>query len=103
MNEQIDQMQEIIGSCMEVQDEVCREFRNCSTCKASRLYDAGFRKRLYSKWEISCDGYYPYCKNCGYEPPYVKETDMRTKFCPECGAEMDETTTRKKQKGIELV
>ena len=35
-------------------------------------------------WEINCDGYYPYCTNCGNEPQ-VKEL---TKFCPKCGAMM---------------
>ncbi len=42
--------------------------------------------RVHSKWEICSDGYYPYCKNCHYEPP--REAGM-TKYCPECGARMD--------------
>ena len=37
-----------------------------------------------SKWEIDCDGYYPYCPNCGKEPPSGKMTD----FCPNCGKDM---------------
>ena len=43
----------------------------------------------HSEWEINCDGYYPYCKACGYEPPYVSSKDMRTKYCPGCGAKME--------------
>ena len=43
----------------------------------------------HSKWEINCDGYYSYCKACGYEPPYANGKDMRTKYCPGCGARMD--------------
>lgn len=39
----------------------------------------------HSKWEICCDGYYPYCKNCGNEPPGRKMTS----YCPNCGAKMD--------------
>lgn len=39
-------------------------------------------------WIICCDGYYPYCSNCGYEPPWVHKTDMRTPYCPNCGAKM---------------
>lgn len=39
----------------------------------------------HSKWEISCDGYYPYCLECGYEPGRDKLTD----FCPKCGSRMD--------------
>ena len=37
-----------------------------------------------SKWEIDCDGYYPYCPNCGEEPPSGKMTN----FCPKCGKDM---------------
>lgn len=40
----------------------------------------------HSKWEICCDGYYPYCKNCGKEPQGGAMTD----YCPNCGARMDE-------------
>lgn len=40
---------------------------------------------VHSKWEICCDGYYPYCKNCGEEP----KSGKMTKFCPKCGAKMD--------------
>ena len=40
---------------------------------------------VHSKWEICCDGYYPYCKNCGEEPKSGKMTN----FCPNCGAKMD--------------
>ena len=39
----------------------------------------------HSKWEICCDGYYPYCKNCGKEPQGRTMTD----YCPNCGARMD--------------
>lgn len=42
---------------------------------------------VHSKWEICCDGYYPYCLNCKAEPPGRE----MTKFCPNCGAKMDET------------
>lgn len=40
---------------------------------------------VHSKWEICCDGYYPYCLNCKAEPPGRE----MTKFCPNCGAKMD--------------
>lgn len=40
-------------------------------------------------WTINSDGYYPYCSECGYEPPYVSGKDMRTPYCAKCGAEMD--------------
>lgn len=41
---------------------------------------------VHSKWEICCDGYYPYCKNCRNEP----QGRVMTKYCPNCGAKMDE-------------
>lgn len=40
---------------------------------------------VHSKWEICCDGYYPYCLNCKVEPPGRE----MTKYCPNCGAKMD--------------
>ena len=43
----------------------------------------------HGEWLICCDGYYPYCSECGYEPPWVQGRDMRTNYCPECGAIMD--------------
>ena len=39
-------------------------------------------------WVISPDGYYPYCNQCGYEPPYVFGSDVRTPYCSNCGAKM---------------
>ena len=36
-------------------------------------------------WEINCDGYYPYCTVCGYEP----NRDKLTEICPQCGSIMD--------------
>lgn len=41
--------------------------------------------RPHGKWEISSDGYYPYCSECGEEP---KGGNM-TKFCPNCGVKME--------------
>ena len=36
------------------------------------------------KWEICCDGYYPYCSVCGEEP----KTRKMTPICPMCGAKL---------------
>ena len=55
-------------------------------CKTELLrYKRGAKQGV---WRIDCDGYYPYCNQCGYEPPYVSGKDMRTLYCPICGAEM---------------
>lgn len=42
-------------------------------------------KVKHAKWEISCDGYYPYCSHCKTEP----KNGVMSKRCPECGAYMD--------------
>ena len=39
----------------------------------------------HAKWEINCDGYYPFCSNCKTEP----KNGVMSKRCPECGAKMD--------------
>lgn len=44
-----------------------------------------------SHWEISFDGYYPYCAECGYRPGRGKLAD----HCPECGSRMDGDTIEK--------
>lgn len=43
---------------------------------------------LESKWEISWDGYYPYCNNCYYEPSYSEVVAGLPDTCPKCGAHM---------------
>ena len=45
-----------------------------------------FVEVVHAHWEIDCDGYYPYCSNCRQEP----EGRVMSKFCPNCGAIMDE-------------
>ena len=40
---------------------------------------------VHSKWEICCDGYYPYCKNFFKEP----QGRVMTDYCTNCGAKMD--------------
>lgn len=39
----------------------------------------------HGRWEINCDGYYPYCSNCKNEP----QGREMTLYCPNCGARMD--------------
>ena len=46
---------------------------------------ADVRPNVYAKWEISCDGWYPYCSNCKQEP----QGRIMTSFCPNCGAKME--------------
>ena len=46
---------------------------------------AEFQPVIHAKWEISSDGYYPYCKKCNARP----ENGKMTKYCSSCGAKMD--------------
>ena len=43
------------------------------------------KEEKHAKWNISCDGYYPYCSNCKEEP----QGREMTRWCPNCGARMD--------------
>ena len=51
----------------------------------SQAPDADVEEVKHAKWEINCDGYYPYCSNCKTEP----KNGVMSKHCPECGAKMD--------------
>lgn len=42
----------------------------------------------HGKWEIDCNGYYPYCSTCKEEPANGVMSD----YCPNCGARMDGET-----------
>lgn len=46
--------------------------------------DEEIKKSTYAVWDISCDGYYPYCTKCFSEPRGRKITP----YCGECGAKM---------------
>lgn len=48
------------------------------------LPPADVRSVVRGRWEISYDGWYPYCPVCKEEPP----GRTMTPFCPMCGADM---------------
>jgi Zn finger protein HypA/HybF involved in hydrogenase expression len=37
-----------------------------------------------ANWIISCDSYYPFCSECGEEPPGRE----MSRYCPNCGRRM---------------
>ncbi len=43
-DKQIEEMAKIIGDCKSVKDEICDKYLKCADCKASRCYNAGYRK-----------------------------------------------------------
>lgn len=52
--------------------------------KEMRLCEEEFRTVNHGKWLICSDADYPYCSECG------EETEGKiTKFCPNCGCQMD--------------
>lgn len=44
----------------------------------------GLLEERTAHWDISCDGYYPYCSHCKSEP----QGREMSKYCPNCGAKM---------------
>ena len=70
----------------EYNEKPCESFKN----------KADFVEVKQGEWIICCDGYYPYCSLCGYEPIRpMGNYDNRTPYCPNCGAKM-----RKEWEGI---
>ena len=78
----------------------CRECGNCYkgfwasapeayVCIAAKepfeIVDVNSECVRHGHWEISFDGYYPYCSECGKKPYSGK----REECCPICGAIMD--------------
>lgn len=53
------------------------------------LPPADVRPVVRGRWEISCDGWYPYCPVCKEEPP----GRTITPFCPMCGADLRDGDT----------
>lgn len=54
------------------------------------------RKKLRGQWRINSDEYYPYCSICRNEP----QDGVMTKYCPNCGAFMEEILFSYYPKGI---
>lgn len=52
---------------------------------ADKITSGKYQPVKHGRWEINCDGYYPYCSNCKSEP----QGREMTLYCPNCGAKMD--------------
>ncbi len=78
-------LSEICAGCgIEFPYEPC-EPKDCEIkARLENIPAADVNPVVHSRWEINCDGYYPYCMNCKKEPPGRVMTD----FCPNCGADM---------------
>jgi hypothetical protein len=55
---------------------------------ANILFDTGYRKQIYGKWEQQGDGTH-YCSNCGHDATYTFDgTEICGVTCTFCGANM---------------
>ena len=69
-------------------NDECVEGGDCTKCGistrvAADIYNAGYRKQEEARWKGAGMGDY-YCSICQHQ------ISGRTKFCPNCGAKMDE-------------
>lgn len=81
---QIEEMAEILkfDACIGVGIIHCRKMDDCNICKATRLYEAGYRKQSEGEWIWDREHSNYKCSLCG-------EYDIGVpKFCRECGAKM---------------
>jgi membrane protease subunit (stomatin/prohibitin family) len=74
--------------CEMFDDGACLECNDCTVCgialeAAEAIRAAGYRKEREARWKGAGMGDY-YCSLCQHT------ISGRTKFCPECGAKMDE-------------
>lgn len=65
----------VLDTVHDLGDDLARALENPNTTNSVK----------HSKWKINCDGYYPYCPECGAEP----KGGIMTKYCAECGAQME--------------
>lgn len=49
-------------------------------------------EKKQGEWKICCDGWYPYCSECGNEP----KNGIMSNFCPDCGADMRDSLKNSK-------
>jgi len=94
---QIEEMAKILhpDSCFDDNITACRKMTDCSICRATKLYNAGYRKQSEGEWGKDEVGE-TLCLQCGFRPLYRKSgTTFATTFystksiyCPNCGAKM---------------
>ena len=80
--QQIKEMTLILDSgCNDVPEEICVNY-SCSNCKATLIYERGYRKQSEGEWienKKVCSS--PYCSNCG-------TIGDKGNYCSHCGAYM---------------
>lgn len=76
---------EVEPTCAQIKWERDQAIKQLESYGVGFCENAEVRKVVYARWEINCDGYYPYCSNCKSEP----QGRAMTRYCPNCGAKMD--------------
>ncbi len=75
---------EACKNCFDIANSLLGEDVSISDCDHFKDKSLIAELRL-GKWLINSDGYYPYCSECGNEPPGRTMTD----YCPHCGVKMN--------------
>ena len=80
---QIEEMAKVIERACENE---CISPVNCDVCKATSLYNAGYRKQVEGEWKEQGECWKTLrCSICGHTTDTIFD---RTPFCPNCGAKM---------------
>ena len=84
---QIEEMARLLESFCELQDE-CSCIADCDECRATKLYEAGYRKQSDGEWEKRTFVIFD-SEKVGYRCSECNTTwDTPTNYCPNCGAKM---------------
>ena len=81
-------------NCAKITDEDCGRL-NCHECRATAIYEAGWRKQIEAEWiKTETNSYCSECKEnviswSGEYDGYERQRRISLmKFCPNCGAKM---------------
>lgn len=91
-NQAIEEMAALLdGACDVIPLGECYTV-DCNKCKATLLYNAGYRKQIKAEWKSGTkNGRYGfYCTNCdaGFTGENAEWIAKEHEFCPKCGAWM---------------
>lgn len=89
MKEQIKEMARVLEFVCDLQDEdLC--ISECDTCRATALYNAGYREQSEGEWIEASNNSHKACgKKCSLCGARIRYSEIRThKYCHKCGAKM---------------
>lgn len=90
---QIEEMAGALKFCKDTSIDECHAKKDCHHCISEQIYNAGYRKQSEGEWLTT--GGYPHglvCSECRIRfipnDEWIGRYDIRTNFCPNCGAKM---------------